>query len=118
MIGTVLDTKRFPVMVGISEGSRGKIVLEVDAPKITEGEWPVPGGVIDGTPKVDDLEPMLQELRYVLRGEMTMNACGRRCSSLVNMHLGYRLAFLRAVIYLSRTAATDSYDMSQDTAYA
>lgn len=108
MIGVIPHLQRLPVVIRVLQRTGNKVVLDIDAPVVAERERPVPRWVVDGTPKVDDLEAVLQELRGVADWEVPMYASSGGRLGLVDMDLRHRLPLLRAVVDLTGTATTDS----------
>ena len=107
MIRVVLHPEGLSIAIRVLESRGHQIILNVDAPVVAQRERPVPGCVLDRPPQVDDLIPVLQELRNVFCGKMSVDT--RQCGSgsLVDMDLGNRLPLLWAVVNLAWSAATN-----------
>lgn len=103
----VLDTKSLAIAVRVLQGGGDEILRNVDAPVVAEREGPIPRSVMNGSPEVDDLEAVLEELWHILCRQVSVDASCGRGSGLVNVDLRHRLTLLRTVVDLTGTATTD-----------
>ena len=107
MVRIVLHAQRLSVVVGVAQNRGHEVVLHVDAAVVAERERPVPRGVVDGPPEVDDLEAVLEQLGRVRGREVAHDARRGGLGRLVDVHLRHGLALLGRVVELAGAAAAD-----------
>lgn len=95
--------------VGVAESGGHQVLLEVNSPVVAERKGPVPCGVLDRPPEVDDLVAVLQKLWNVFGGEVSVDTRKRGLGSLVDMDVSDRLTLAGAVVDLTRTVAANGY---------
>lgn len=86
MSGIVFDTEGLTVPIRIPQGNRYQIVLEVNAPVVTQRKGMVVCRMVDWTPKVDNLETVFDEFRGISRWEVTVNTSNGRTATLVHVN--------------------------------
>ena len=65
--------------------------------------------MVNGPPKVDDLESLVDKLLGFFGREMLVDTSNGGITGLINMYTLDGLAFLRRVVFLAWTASSDSY---------
>lgn len=105
----VRDTKRLSFTVRVLQGGGHQILLVVDAVEVAESKRPIIRYTTNRSPEVDDLEALFEQLRCILgRGVHVDTSSGRgRC--LIDMDEGDGLALCGTIVFLTRTAATNSF---------
>ena len=107
MILVVCDTERLAFAVGVYKRNWEHVLLHVHAPVVAECKRPIPRCVFDGSPEVDDLEAIFEELWDISGGEMAVHARNRRWGRLVDMDLRDGLALSHLVLALAWQAAPE-----------
>ena len=105
--GVEFHAERLTIAIRVLERSGNEIVGTIYGAVVTESEGPVPGGMMNGAPKVNDLEAVRKKLGDILSRKMAVHTCDGRLGRLVDVHQRNRLALLRRVVDFARATPTD-----------
>ena len=108
VVGVVLDTQSLSIAIGVPKSSRFEIVLDINAAVVAECERPVPGGMVNRPPQIDDLETLGKQAVGVFSRQVSMYTCGSSRMRPVNMHTLNRWTLFESVICLHCIVAADS----------
>ncbi len=98
MVFIIAHTERFAFSIRIYERNRERISCLVYTPVVAQSERPIVCGMVDGSPEVDDLEAVLEQLLDVGRGEVSVYAIDGGLEGLVNVDVGNGLPLIWTVI--------------------
>ena len=105
--GVELHAERLTIAIRVLERSGNEIVGTIYGAVVAERKRPVPSGMMDGAPKVNDLKAVRKKLGDILSRKMAVHTCDGRLGRLVNVHQRHRLALLRCVVDFVRATPTD-----------
>lgn len=108
MVRRIRDKRILAFVCWEDERARDKFLGWIDSPEVAERERKVGSRVVDGTPQVDDLEPIFEQLFCVL-GSMAADASLGGCWGLINVHSWDRVAVLRRVLSIAWLVTTNGY---------
>ena len=100
-------SQRLALAVGGHARHREQVLLCVDGAVVAQREGPVPRGVLDGPPEVDDLEALFKQLRGVGGGEMAVHTRDGGGGRLVDMDPRDGLALACYVFLVAWPAAAE-----------
>ena len=107
MVFIVAHTEHFTFSIRIYERNRERISCLIYTPVVAQSERPIVCGVVDGSPEVDDLEAVLEQLWSVGRGEVFVREINGVLGSLVAVDEESGLARIFNVIQLFWAVAAD-----------